>query len=85
MRDEDSRVFQVAEEISAYLSAYSEAADTLEGIATWWLAWPRYGNARETAQRALLVLVAQGLVEAVALPDGGTLYRRARSRTGLPM
>ena len=60
----------------AYLDAHESAADSLEGIVTWWLPRQRYVEARELIQDSLNRLVADGLIATTRLPDGTVLYRK---------
>lgn len=58
----------------AYLQRHPQAADTLRGIANWWLPLQRYENGRQQVERALTDLVAAGLLRGESLPDGEMLY-----------
>lgn len=58
----------------AYLQQHPQAADTLRGIANWWLPLQRYENGRQHVERALSGLVAAGLLCREPLPDGEMLY-----------
>ena len=63
--------------IRAYLAEYPNAADTLEGVAVWWLA----GNTSEeyliTVQCAIRELVVAGEMSKHVLIDGTIIYERA--------
>jgi hypothetical protein len=72
----DSRVAQLARELSRYLETHPEASDTLDGIARWWLARQRYDDARELVGEALELLVDCGVVRKRTLPDGVTLFEK---------
>ena len=52
----------LAMEIRDYLDAHPNAADSLEGVAKWWLRRQRYEQALEKVRNALDYLVQQGLV-----------------------
>ena len=70
--------------ILRYLRAHPQAADTVAGIAEWWL--PRHlpAEAVERVQAALDELVARGWVEKIVLVGGTVLYAdRARHRFSL--
>jgi Fe2+ or Zn2+ uptake regulation protein len=70
--------------ILGYLRAHPQAADTVAGIAEWWL--PRHlpAEAVERVQAALDQLVAQGWVEKIVLVGGTVLYEdRAHHRSSL--
>ena len=71
----DSAAEDVAREIERYLRNHREAADTVEGIAKWWLQRQRFEDAMETVESALEILVDRGLVERVMLPDNLVVYR----------
>ena len=70
-------------EILDYFQTHPNAADTVEGIANWWLPRQRYETTRARIQLALDRLVAEGLVEAKLLADGAMVYRSCRSDTKL--
>lgn len=67
----------LAKEIEAYLLAHPEAADTIEGIAKWWLARRRYQETRQEVQKALEFLVGKGAVVRNRLSDGRFIYAYA--------
>ena len=71
-------IIAVAREIRQYLEHYPEAADTLEGIARWWLTQQRFQQARDTVQQALDQLVAEGVVEKYITAEGKTVYSNAK-------
>lgn len=70
------RLSHVAAELLSYLSNHPMAADTLEGITSWWLPRQRYEMERRRIEQALEELVEQGLVTKNRLVDGTTLYSR---------
>ncbi len=53
-------VKKTATEIKRYLEARPNAAETVDGVAKWWLARQRYDDSRALVQAALEYLVAQG-------------------------
>lgn len=65
---------RLSDEILSYLRAHPQAADTVDGIAQWWLPRQRQEEAGIRAQHALDLLVARGLVEKITLVDGTVLY-----------
>ncbi len=65
---------EIAEEISSYLSAHRKAADTLEGVAGWWITRHRVEESQQRVQEALDLLVRQGKVNCLRLSDGRLLY-----------
>jgi len=66
----------VMQRIRRYLDAHPNAADTLQGVAVWWLE----GNASEEwlsiVTQAMDQLVASGEVARRRLTDGTTIYER---------
>lgn len=62
-----------------YVDAHPNAADTLSGIAKWWLARPRFDDDVDLLA-ALEMLVEQGVLERQPLTSGGDLFRSARRR-----
>lgn len=50
----------VADAIKCYLDAHPNAADSVEGIAHWWLTRQRFEDATEVVEEALERLVAKG-------------------------
>jgi hypothetical protein len=78
MAGDEDRVETIAHEITRYLAARSDAADSFEGITRWWLARIRLDEAAADVQAALDRLVARNVVVKTTLPDGNTLYRSAR-------
>ena len=67
---------RAAELIMQYLQHHEDAADTADGITTWWLAGSSFAVA--TVEQALKHLIAAGPVEQQHLPDGTVVYRRRR-------
>lgn len=67
----------LAEQIRLYLETHPAAADTLDGIVSWWLQGPRHPHAVEGVERALEILADAGVVEKVTRSDGHVIYRRA--------
>jgi hypothetical protein len=58
-----------------YLQEHPEAADSLEGIASWWLSPTTYSVTAEAVQEALAQLVAEHRIARIDLADGRTLYQ----------
>ena len=69
-----SRIDRVAEVIEAYLATHPEAADSVEGIARWWVGRGGVEAGIEDVQGALEQLVEAGSVQARTLPDGERVY-----------
>lgn len=76
MDEWDSRVNNVAQEIEQYLKTHPEAADSLEGIATWWVSRQRIRAEMAVVRAALERLAAAGVVTAgQASNKDGPVYR----------
>ena len=80
--NDGNHVAVVLEEILAYLHAHPSAADTVDGIAQWWLVAAAKHAAIEDVQDALDRLVVKGIVDVCRLPDGGQIYGLAASARG---
>jgi hypothetical protein len=69
-----------ATRISRYLNEHPNAADTLDGVAVWWLS----GNTSEeylvTVQCAINRLMADGAITRRLLIDGTIIYERSGTR-----
>lgn len=65
---------EVEHSVLGYLHCHPNAADTLEGIVSWWLPQQRYENERERIKRVLEHLVQGGALTSYQLPDGAVLY-----------
>ncbi|MBI3897245.1 MAG: hypothetical protein HY308_02995 [Gammaproteobacteria bacterium] len=74
---EQSGVVEAAEVIQRYLDVRPNAAETVEGVAKWWLARQRYNESIELTQQALDYLEANGQVVKFQLAGGRVMYRRA--------
>jgi len=70
----DELVSEIAEMIERYLAQRPEAADTAEGISTWWLPSPLGSDALPAVLAALLQLEARGVVVRMELEGGATVY-----------
>lgn len=71
------QVTETAAAIERYLSSRPQAAETVEGIARWWLRRQRFEDSVEMVQRALDLLVRRGVVEQLSLSGGQPMYRKA--------
>lgn len=65
-----------------YLQDHPAAADSLEGIASWWLPPERYSVTTEAVQAALDQLVAEHRVARFELADGRVLYQSSEKISG---
>ena len=70
----------LADEIAAYLESHPAAADSAEGILTWWLARQRYAQTKRNVEQALEYLTEQGLVRISEGPRG-RIYSSASRRS----
>jgi hypothetical protein len=80
LKPDTDEAYEVAREILNYLHEHPDATDTLEGIAQWWLT-PESGERKvQEVEKAVSILVAEGLV--LEVRHGGLLpyYRLNRAR-----
>jgi len=73
---------EVEQAVLAYLTRHPDAADTLDGIVSWWLPQQRYETERKRIEQALGHLIDRGQLRCDRLPGGAVLY--ALSRTSPP-
>ena len=80
MDPESDEGYEIARAILHYLHEHPEATDTVEGIAQWWLACEGTERKLKDVEKAVSILLDQGLLEEVR--HGGLLpyYRLNRSR-----
>ncbi len=62
MPDWEERVESVAQEIERYLESHPHAADSLEGISTWWVTRQHIRHELEVVRAALEQLTSSGVV-----------------------
>ena len=72
--DPEGHIEVIAGEILGYLRSRQNAADTVEGIARWWIKRQRLDEALAQVQAALDRLVSETRLEARVSPTGRTLY-----------
>jgi hypothetical protein len=70
----------VVDAIHRYLTAHPDAADSAEGIATWWLPSIGIVSSVQEVEAALEQMQTLGLVNKRRLADGRVIYRAASSR-----
>ncbi|ABA58346.1 hypothetical protein Noc_1880 [Nitrosococcus oceani ATCC 19707] len=70
----------VANAIKHYFDAHPNAADSVEGIARWWLTRQRFKEATETIEKALECLVAEGEVTKMVTGEGKFVYSYAKGK-----
>jgi len=69
------------EAVRRYLRERPDAADTVAGIAQWWLPADMRGAPTPQLRQALADLIGTGEMRCTVLPDGSELFARA---TGAP-
>lgn len=68
--------------ILRYLQTHPHAADSVEGIALWWVGRGGSAPSAETVLGALEALVAERRISRLSLPDGSTLYQSVDKTSG---
>ena len=76
MAFDQHRVEIIIGEISRYLAAHPDAADTAEGIQRWWLLRQRQEDCTIELLKALDRMLEQRLVTKKTLGDGTVVYSR---------
>jgi hypothetical protein len=74
-------VDDIAQELELYVSRHPAAADTIAGIARWWLARP-VQPAIGDVQLAVDRLVSRRVLVRRTLPDGNCVYMRGARAAG---
>ena len=74
----EAEMIHIANEIKRYIKDYPNAADTLEGIAKWWLLRQRYEESVSLVQEALDYLVLESVVERKTNIGGDHVYFSAK-------
>lgn len=64
--------------IEEYLATHPHAADSIEGVARWWVEERGVQATADEVRLALAELVASGVVRRVRLADGTVLYSKGR-------
>jgi hypothetical protein len=70
---------EVEDAVLSYLAKHPNAADTLDGIVSWWLPQQRYETERQRIEKALSHLVERGQLRCDSLPGGAVLYALNRA------
>ena len=70
----DSDIERIALEIERYLSQHSDARDTAQGIARWWLAAAHIKTDIPRVEAALESLIQRGVVQRRKLAGGSVVY-----------
>lgn len=76
MQENGDEIRMLSEEIMQYLDKHPHAADSLEGVARWWLRRETTGRMDGGLQAAMDQLVSKGLIAVSVLPDGTRIYKR---------
>lgn len=84
MRTDDATVIALADAIERYLEAHPRAADSPEGIQSWWLASPLDREPLTAVVAALQELERRGVVERTVLDRGRVIFRKAQPDAGRP-
>lgn len=79
-RGKNSADVEIEEAVLSFLDRHPQAADTLEGIANWWLPQQRYVTAEARIEAVLRQLVMEGALQMRRLPDGTPIYTRNHER-----
>jgi hypothetical protein len=69
----------IVEAVRQYLAQHPDAADSPEGILRWWLPKELQRVPIDLLRQALEILVVTGEVHNRTLPDGTSLYIRAKA------
>jgi hypothetical protein len=70
----DPDVQQIADQIECYLKSHPNAADTIEGIAKWWLPGQGFEVSNLIVQQALNYLGSKSVVKCNANNSGHKVY-----------
>jgi hypothetical protein len=71
---QDSSVERAIAAIERYVAEHPAAADSVDGVAQWWLPDMGLDLPLEVVHRALDILWRRGAIQRNALPDGGAVY-----------
>lgn len=77
---DESDIQKIAEQIAGYLNNHPNAADTIEGIAQWWLPGKRMEVSITIIQRALNQLVSSSVVEFSTNISGHKVYSSKKKK-----
>ena len=80
MVEDNIGIDALAERIRRYVREHPNAADTLDGVAGWWLGGGTEGEWLETVKIALERLVASGELTRRTLGDGTVIFERNKER-----
>jgi hypothetical protein len=77
----DSNVLEIARQIESYLTSHPNAADTIEGIAMWWLPGKRIEESSLFVQQALDYLDSKSIVKTNVNISGNKVYSSNKARS----
>lgn len=80
MPDWKERVDSVAEEIERYLESHPYAADSLEGISTWWVSKQQIRHELEVVRAAMEQLTHSGIVMSRYVTDKNDVVYRLNDK-----
>jgi hypothetical protein len=80
----DSDVQQIADQIECYLKDHPNAADTIEGIAIWWLPGQGIEVSSLIVQQALNYLGLKSVVKCNANLNGNKVYSSKNAKAEYP-
>ena len=70
----ENEIIKLSADIARYLHEREGAADTFEGLVSWWLFRAQLSEAEKKVQQAVDYLDQQGLISKRKLMDGTVLY-----------
>jgi Fe2+ or Zn2+ uptake regulation protein len=82
MSTDDGLLSHIEKDIERYLAQRPDAADTAEGISTWWLPSALGPDALPAVVAALRQLEARGVVVRLERSGGVTIYSSSSRRRG---
>jgi hypothetical protein len=84
MSDDETLRDELKREVLAFLDLHPDAADSMEGIAHWWILHQRFLRGLHALADALEELERSGELERVQGPDGRALWRAGPARVKRP-
>ena len=80
MLESSNEVHQIIAALRGYLARHPDAADTVEGVANWWIPSQRFEMLMPHVERALELLVKQGDLSRHIREDGRCVYTSVAKR-----
>ncbi len=78
--DLDNTIKPIANMIYTYLEDRNDAADTFEGLVSWWLYRQRISDTEKQVSLAVTYLLKEGKIEKHELGDGNFLFKSIRDK-----